>query len=151
MQLPAHNTPQFEWGRTRMPRQPQPVPPIFEPEVAARAIEWAAHHRRRQLYVGWPTVQAIVGNKLAPGLADRYLARTGVDAQQTDEPVDPARPDNLFESVAGDFGARGRFSAESRERSLLLEATLRRGRLAAAGAAAAGGLLAAFLARRGRD
>src|SRR5436305_14196320 len=84
VQLPAMNTPQFTWGRTRMPRHPQPVPPIFQPEVAAEAIAYAAEHAPRELYVGWPTVKAIVGNKLAPGLADRYLAKAGFDSQQTD-------------------------------------------------------------------
>ena len=101
VQLPALNTPQFTWSRAKLPRAPQPVPPIFQPEVAADAIVWAARHPRRELMVGWPTVRAIVGNAIAPGLADRYLARNGYDAQQTDEPVDPDRPDNLFEPVAG--------------------------------------------------
>ena len=93
VQLPALNTPQFTWSRAKMPRQPQPVPPIFQPEVAAEAIVCAADHPRRELMVGWPTVKAIVGNAVAPGLADRYLADTGYDAQQTDEPLDaePAR------------------------------------------------------------
>src|SRR5438105_3792296 len=109
VQLPALNTPQFSWGRTRMPRHPQPVPPIFEPEVAAEAIAYAAEHAPRELYVGWPTVKAIVGNKLVPRLADRYLARTGFDSQQTDEPVDADRPDNLFEPAPGAYGAHGIF------------------------------------------
>src|SRR5919199_155521 len=80
VQLPALNTPQFSWVKSRLPREPQPVPPIFQPEVAARAIYWAAHNDRRELYVGWPTVKAIVGNKAAPGLADWYLAPLGDDA-----------------------------------------------------------------------
>src|SRR5439155_121824 len=87
------------WARTRMPREPQPVPPIYQPEVAAKAIVWAARHPRRELMVAWPTVKAILGNAVAPGLADRYLARSGYDAQQRDEPLDPARPDNLFTAV----------------------------------------------------
>jgi NAD(P)-dependent dehydrogenase (short-subunit alcohol dehydrogenase family) len=154
VQLPAHNTPQFSWGRTRMPRRPQPVPPIFQPEVAAEAIEWAARHRRRQIYVGWPTVKAIFGNKLAPGIADRYLARTGFDAQQTDEPVAREQRDNLFESVPGDVAAHGRFDERAHERSIVLEADLRRDWLAlAAGAAtaAAGALLLAGNVRRKPD
>src|SRR5207302_7066630 len=105
VQLPALNTPQFTWARTRMPKEPQPVPPIFQPEVAAKAIVWAARNPRRELMVGWPTVKAILGNAVAPSLGDRYLARTGYDAQQTDEPVSPDRPDNLFEPVEGDRGA----------------------------------------------
>ena len=87
VQLPGMNTPQFDHCLSKMPRHPMPVPPIFEPEVAARAIYWAAHHRRRELYVGFPTVYTIIGNKLAPWLAERYLARTAVDGQQTDRAV----------------------------------------------------------------
>src|SRR6266704_132303 len=89
VQMPALNTPQFSWVKSRLPRKPQPVPPIFQPEVAAEAIFWAAHHDRPEVYVGWPTVEAIVGNKVAPRLADHYLARTGYDSQQTNEPADP--------------------------------------------------------------
>src|SRR5689334_4240500 len=91
VQMPALNTPQFDWCKTRMPRAPQPVPPIFKPEVAADAIVWAARHPRRELYVGWPSVKAIWANKIAPGLLDRYLARTCYDAQMTDEPVSAER------------------------------------------------------------
>jgi short-subunit dehydrogenase len=108
VQLPAVNTPQFDWTRTRMPRQAQPVPPIYQPEVAADAIIWAAGQRRREVLVGWPTVEATVGNTLAPGYVDRYLARVGYDSQQTAEPVAPNRPDNLFEPVHRDAGAHGR-------------------------------------------
>ena len=129
VQLPAHNTPQFSWGRTRMPRHPQPVPPIFQPEVAAEAIEYAAYHHPRQLYVGWSAVKAIVGNKLAPGLVDRYLARQGYDAQQTSEPVDDNRPDNLFEPAPGDFAAHGIFDTQARRTSKLLQIRLALGRL----------------------
>jgi hypothetical protein len=118
VQLPAMNTPQFEWVRSRLPREPQPVPPIFQPEVAARAIYWAAHHRRREMSVGWPTVKAIYGNALAPGLGDWYLARNGYDAQQTDEPVRPDRQDNLWAPVPGDHGAHGRFDATARAFSI---------------------------------
>ncbi len=97
--LPAMNTPQFSWCRTRLPRHPQPVPPIFEPEVAAEAIYWAAHHKRREVFVGGPTVKAIYGQDVAPGFADWYLGTNGYDAQQTSQPVSPDRPDNLFEPV----------------------------------------------------
>ena len=115
VQMPALNTPQFGWVKSRLPRKAQPVPPIFQPEVAAEAIVWASHHDRRELTVGWPTVEAIVGNKIAPGWLDAYLARTCFDAQMTDEPEDPGRPDNLWEPVdAGrDHGAHGTFDDRS--------------------------------------
>src|ERR671924_421859 len=104
VQLPALNTPQFDWCRTRLPNRPQPVPPIFQPEVAARAIAWAATHRRRgELLVGGPTLKVVLGNKLAAGLGDRYLARTGYDSQQTDEPIAADREDNLFEPVPTEY------------------------------------------------
>src|SRR5438034_7511589 len=130
VQMPALNTPQFSWVKSRLPRKAQPVPPIFQPEVAAAAIYWAAHHDRRELYVGWPTVKAVVGNKLVPGLADRYLARTGYDAQQTGEPADPNRPDNLFAPAPGDFAAHGVFDREAKTASALLRLRLALGRLA---------------------
>ena len=115
--LPALNTPQFEWALNKMPRRPQPVPPIFEPEVAARAIYFAATHRRREVWVGWPTVKAIVANKLAPGLLDRYLARQGYEGQLSAEPRSADAPANLFEPVEGDWGAHGRFDDRARARS----------------------------------
>lgn len=107
--LPAVNTPQFEWIRSRMPNQPQPVPPIYQPEVIARAIYWSAHHDRRESLVGITTVGAVWANKFIPGLIDRYLARTGYQSQQTDEPIPQHRPDNLMQPVQMDFGAHGRF------------------------------------------
>jgi short-subunit dehydrogenase len=113
VQLPALNTPQFDWVKSRLPREPQPVPPIYDPEIAAEAIVWAAAHRRRELSVGLPTVAAIWGDKIAPGLLDRYLASRGYTAQQTDQPVDPDRRDNLWEPVSGDHGAHGRFGSRS--------------------------------------
>lgn len=113
VQLPAVNTPQFEWIKSRMPRHPQPVPPIFQPEVIARAIVWASEHDRRELWVGLPTVKAIVGNKIIPGLLDHYLAWVGYSSQQTDEPLDPNRPDNLFEPVPGGYSAHGRFDRQA--------------------------------------
>jgi NAD(P)-dependent dehydrogenase (short-subunit alcohol dehydrogenase family) len=124
--LPAMNTPQFSWCRTRLPRHPQPVPPIFEPEVAAEGIYWAAHHSRRELLVGGPTFEAVVGNKVAPDVLDYYLARTGYDAQQTSEPVDPDRPNNLFEPVTGNWGAHGIFANRSKNYSSQLWATTHR-------------------------
>ena len=118
VQLPAMNTPQFSWCRTRLPRRPQPVPPIYQPEVAAEAIVWAAHHKRREVNVGTSTDKAIWANKVAPGLLDSYLARHAYEAQQTDRSVDPQRPDNLFAPVPGDFGTHGVFDKAARERSL---------------------------------
>lgn len=116
--LPAVNTPQFSWCRTRLPRHPQPVPPIFEPEVPARAIYWAAHHKRREVFVGTPTLKAIYGQDVAPSFADWYLGETGYNSQQTQQPVSPDRPDNLFTPVPGDFSARGIFSDRAKTFSL---------------------------------
>ena len=126
VQLPALNTPQFEWVKNRLPRRPQPIPPIFQPEVAARSIYWAAHHRRRELHVSFSSVKAIVGNKIFPGFLDKYLARYGYDAQQTSEPADPNRPDNLWNPIPKDFGAHGRFDKQAHSRSLHLWATTHR-------------------------
>jgi hypothetical protein len=143
VQLPALNTPQFQWSRLRFERQPQPVPPIYQPEVAAEAIRFAAHGNRREVWVGGSTVLLLFGNKLAPAVGDWYLARTGFDSQFTDEPVDPDRPDNLYEPLPGDFGAHGLFDRRARAHSWQLRATKRRGRLALGAAALlAGGLLA---------
>jgi NAD(P)-dependent dehydrogenase (short-subunit alcohol dehydrogenase family) len=147
VQLPALNTPQFSWARTKMARKPQPVPPIFQPEVAADAIVWAARNRRRELHVGWPTVRTVYGNKLAPALGDLYLGQTGFESQLRDEPVEPDRDDNLFHSVSGSFGAHGEFDDGARPRSLHLWTTLHRRGLALA-AAATGALAALALARR---
>jgi NAD(P)-dependent dehydrogenase (short-subunit alcohol dehydrogenase family) len=138
VQMPALNTPQFNWVKSRLPRQPQPVPPIYQPEIAADAIVFAAEHRRRELYVGGSTATVIAGNKLAPGLGDRYLARTGVESQMTDEPVDPDRPHNLWAPLPGDHGAHGAFDDRARSRSWQLEATMHRGWLALAGFAGVG-------------
>jgi NAD(P)-dependent dehydrogenase (short-subunit alcohol dehydrogenase family) len=124
--LPALNTPQFEWARSRLPRRAQPVPPIFQPEVAARAIVWASRHQRREVWVGGATVKAIIADKVAPGLADRYLARTGYAAQQTDEVADPDRGDNLWQPAAGDYAAHGRFDDRARDWSAQLWATTHR-------------------------
>jgi NAD(P)-dependent dehydrogenase (short-subunit alcohol dehydrogenase family) len=118
VQLPALNTPQFGWVKSRLPRNAQPVPPIFQPEVAADAIVHAVHHYRPEWYVGWSTVQAIIGNKIAPTLADWYLARTGYEAQQHDGSADPDRPHNLWESVSGNHGAHGDFGDQARSSSL---------------------------------
>ena len=114
VQLPAINTPQFDWARNKLPYRPRPLSPIFEPQVAAEAIVYAAHARRREVRVGAPTVAAILANKLAPGLLDRFLARRGYTGQLSREAADPAQPDNLFEPLVDDHGASGRFSAQAR-------------------------------------
>ena len=132
VQMPALNTIQFDWVKSRLRRRAQPVPPIFEPEVGAKAVYWAAHHNRREVFVGMPTVAAIEGNKIAPGLLDRYLGKTGYDSQQTSEPEDPNRPNNLWEPVSGDHGAHGRFGDRSHPRSYELWATRYRNWIAAA-------------------
>jgi NAD(P)-dependent dehydrogenase (short-subunit alcohol dehydrogenase family) len=149
VQMPALNTPQFGWVKSRLPRKPQPVPPIFQPEVAARAIVYAAHHKRREIYVGWPTVKAVVGNKVAAGYADHYLARNGYDSQQRDGLADPDRPDNLWEPVPGDHGAHGDFDDRAMEHSSQLWANTHRGLVALAGIAGIAGAL--FLRARKRE
>jgi short-subunit dehydrogenase len=124
--MPALNTPQFGWVKSRLHYKAQPVPPIFQPEVGAKAVYWAAHHSRRELYVGLSTVEAIVGNKIAPQLLDYYLGRTGYDSQQTSEPEDPNRPNNLWKPVPGDHGAHGVFDSRANEKSWELRASLNR-------------------------
>ncbi len=149
VQLPAINTPQFNVSKTTLPKHPQPVPPIYQPEVAARAIYWAAHHRRREVWVGASSAIVIAGNKLLPGLGDWYLAKTGYDSQQTDTPVDPDRPNNLYEPVAGDHGAHGIFDDEAHEKSPQFWTTRHRAALLAGGAALMGAAALAVL--KGRD
>ncbi|MBV8841820.1 MAG: short-chain dehydrogenase, partial [Bryobacterales bacterium] len=144
--LPAMNTPQFSWCKSKLPNHPQPVPPIYEPEVAARAIYWAAHHHRRELYVGLPTAKAIYAEKFDPGYADRYLGETGYEAQQTDQPVSWNRPNNLFEPVEGDWGARGIFSDRASDASEETWLQEHRGAIGAAAGLAALGLF--LLAKR---
>ncbi|MFB9122670.1 SDR family NAD(P)-dependent oxidoreductase [Paraburkholderia dipogonis] len=115
--LPALNTPQFDWALNKMGKKAQPVAPIYEPEVAARAIFFAATHRRRQVWVGFSTVKAILANRIAPTWIDRYLAKAGYDGQLTDEPLEPDARGNLFDPVPGDYGAHGRFDKQARPRS----------------------------------
>ncbi len=118
VQMPALNTPQFGWVKSRLPHKAQPVPPIYQPEVAARAIYYAAHHaERREYYPAWSSVKAIYGNKIIPSLLDHYLARVGYDAQQHDGPEDPSRPNNLWEPLPGDHGAHGTFDNRARSHS----------------------------------
>ena len=149
VQMPALNTPQFGWSRNRMDKRPQPVPPIFQPEVAARAIVWASEHHRKEVYVGRSTVLAIVGDKLASAAADRSLARTGYSAQLTSEPDDNGRPDNLLEPVDADCdnGMHGRSDAEASDGDAANWFMTHR-HLATAAAAGAGAAAATWLARR---
>ncbi len=140
VQLPALNTPQFELARSKMPRRARPVAPIYEPEVAADAIVFAAGRGRREVWAGGSTVATILGQRIAPGLGDLYLARTGYEAQQSDEP-ETERPDNLFEPVPADHGAHGRFSAEAKSRSVQLWATKHRGVVGLLAGLALAGLL----------
>ena len=132
VQLPAVNTPQFRWVKSRFPNKAQPVPPIFQPEVVAEGIAWAADNPRatRELIIGWPALKAIMGNKLAPSYADRVLSRSGFEAQQIDEPEDPDRPHTLWEPVdgpgGGDHGAHGAFDDRARDSSWQLWATTHR-------------------------
>lgn len=146
VQLPAHNTPQFRWVKSRLPNEAQPVPPIFQPEVAAEAIVFAADHDRREVWVGWPTVKAIAGNRIAPWYADHYLAEHGYDSQQTNEPKDPDRSNNLWEPVPGDHGAHGVFGNRARPHSSQWWLTKHRRLLGTGAAVAAAGIgLAALL------
>ncbi|HVW27466.1 MAG TPA: SDR family oxidoreductase [Polyangiaceae bacterium] len=141
--LPAVNTPQFSWSRAKLPRKPQPVPPIFQPEVAADGIVFAATHRRRALWVGWPVAEAVIGEDVAPALVDRYLADNGYDSQQTDERIQPHRKDNLFEPLPGDHGAHGEFDGVARTRSAELFFTKHRNSLIAAAVLLTGASVAA--------
>jgi NAD(P)-dependent dehydrogenase (short-subunit alcohol dehydrogenase family) len=155
VQLPAVNTPQFDWVLTRLRKQPQPVPPIYQPEVAARAIAYAADHPgRREYWVGGSTAATLLANAVAPGILDRYLARTGFQSQQTDQPHRADAPANLWEPADDtgepDHGAHGRFDDRATSRSAQLWASQHHG-LIAAGAAtvlAGAGALAARLRRR---
>jgi NAD(P)-dependent dehydrogenase (short-subunit alcohol dehydrogenase family) len=118
VQLPALNTPQFDWGKSYLPQRVQPLPPIYQPELAADAILFAASHRRREIYVGMQTVKVMWGNKLIAGWIDRILARRGYEGQQTSEPEDPSRPDNLWEPVEGYSDSHGRFGSSAQPTSL---------------------------------
>ena len=150
VQLPGVNTTQFNWCRSKLPKHPQPVPPIYQPEIPAEAVYWAAHHHRRELRVGYTAVEAILGSKIAPGLADRYLARTAFSGQQVqDMPVSGDRPDNLFSPVPELAATHGMFDKLAKRRSPQLWANTHRAAVAgvALGAAAVGaaGIAAARL------
>ena len=151
IQLPAVNTPQFSWVKSRLPNKAQPVPPIYQPEVIADAVVWCSGRDKRELYLGWPAVEAIVGNKLSANFADHYLARNGFESQQTDEPEDPNRPNNLYNPVDADedHGCHGSFDARATDSSPLFWAEKHRVSLAASvGALAAAAGLGYWLARR---
>jgi NAD(P)-dependent dehydrogenase (short-subunit alcohol dehydrogenase family) len=146
--LPSVNTPQFDQVRAKVPVRIRPVPPVFEPEVAARAIVWAAHHpRRRAITVGGSSLQVIFGNRVAPGLLDRILSKKGYSGQLEDAPADPNRPDNLWSPVPGDLGAHGRFGEEAKDKSPQTWLTTHRALLGAVCAVGAGSLA---LLRSGR-
>ena len=148
VQLPAMNTPQFSWVKSRLSRKSQPVPPIYQPEIGADAVLFAARSHRRELYVGYPTVEAIIGDKLAPGLGDWYLARNGYEAQQTNEPEEADRRDNLWEPVPGDHGAHGPFGDRAVTSSSQLWLNKNRDLLAMAGAGLVGLLFATLVTRK---
>jgi NAD(P)-dependent dehydrogenase (short-subunit alcohol dehydrogenase family) len=146
VQMPAVNTPQFSWVRSRLPKQPQPVPPIYQPELAARGVAYAADNPRRRIYwVGGTTAATLVANRTAPALLDRYLAKTGYKSQQTGQPPGRDRPDNLSQPADGpqgdDYGARGEFSDRARDRSLQLWMSQHAGPVAGAGVVAGVALL----------
>jgi NAD(P)-dependent dehydrogenase (short-subunit alcohol dehydrogenase family) len=143
VQLPALNTPHFSVVKSRLPRHPQPVPPIYQPELAAQAILFAADEAdRRELWVGGSTVRTLLADKVVPGLLDRYLARTGYQAQQSDARADPARPDNLWEPVPGDRGIHGVFDDQARAESVQFSLARHKNLLLG------GALAAALVARR---
>jgi NAD(P)-dependent dehydrogenase (short-subunit alcohol dehydrogenase family) len=148
VQLPAMNTPQFSWVKSRLPRKPQPVPPIYQPEIGAEAVLFAARNDRRELYVGYPTVEAIVGDKIAPSLGDWYLARNGYESQQTSEPTEADRRDNLWEPIPGDHDAHGTFGDRAISFSSQLWLTKNRNWLAMAAAGLAGVVIATLLKRK---
>jgi NAD(P)-dependent dehydrogenase (short-subunit alcohol dehydrogenase family) len=147
VQMPAMNTPQFDWAMSRLPHQTQPVPPIFQPEVGADAVHHAVRHDvGREFLVAWPTVKAVVGEKLVPGYIDRKLGREGYQGEQTNEPADPDRPSNLWNPAPGDYAAHGRFDDRSKDTSVELWLAKRKPWLALGGAVLLG---AALGARRG--
>ena len=142
VQMPALNTPQFDWARNKTGTRPQPVPPIYQPELAAEAIVFAAHAERREIYVGGSSVQVILGNKIMPGLLDRYLAKKGYSGQLTQEPVASDAPDNLYKPVPRDYGAHGRFDRQASGWSAQFWLTRHRSALlAGAGLAAAAAMV----------
>ena len=155
VQMPAVNTPQFSWVLSRLSRHPQPVPPIYQPEFAARGVLYATDHpRRREYWVGASTMGTLAANAIAPGLLDRYLGRTGIKSQQTKHPQEPDGPVNLWEPADGpasrDFGARGVFDAKAHTRDPQLWASHHHGLLGAAAAGISATVGAALLWARRR-
>jgi NAD(P)-dependent dehydrogenase (short-subunit alcohol dehydrogenase family) len=146
IQLPGVNTTQFTWGRTKLPKQTTPVPPIYQPEIAADAVHHAAYQRRRQIYVGIPTVKTILGERTAPWLLDHILAKQGFTSQMTDQPLNPEGHDNLFEPIETDRGSHGPFDDQAKSSSLQYEFVKHRAVVASATAAAA--ITAGVLATR---
>jgi NAD(P)-dependent dehydrogenase (short-subunit alcohol dehydrogenase family) len=150
VQLPALNTPQFDVVLSRLANRVQPMPPIYQPEVAARAIVWASMHRRREVWVGGSTTATLLANQVAPGLLDRYLGRTAYQLQQTTRRADPEQPANLWTSVPGDRGAHGSFDHRAHPRSAQFWASRHQGLLASAAALAGAGAAAMRLTRTKR-
>lgn len=153
VQLPGVNTPQFDWIKTNLPMQPKPASPPYQPEIAARAIRFAAYHRRKSVKLGWPTLEAIWGDRIASPLLDRWLAVTAISGQQSDKPIMPGRANNLYQPLAGDHGAHGRFDETARTRSSQFWLSRHRAAIAAAGGiatAAGAAILAALRKHRSR-
>lgn len=148
VQLPALNTTQFGWVLSKLPNKPRPMGKVYQPEVAARAIVFAAAHNRRNIMVGFPTYKAVIGNKIAPWYADWVLARTGFDGQQTDVPADPNRPNNVWEPVPGDQGTYGEFKDIATNKSFTLWATMNRGLVRTVAGILMAGVVLALNARK---
>ncbi len=148
VQMPALNTPQFDWCKTTFDKKPQPVPPIYQPEVAADAIHYAAFNNKREMYVGMSTAVIVNGNKFFPGYGDKYLAKNGFNSQLTDQPIDKNRPNNLYEPVEGDFGTHGDFDDMSKGKSWQLKVDKNKSLIGAAAAGiAAATVLGTFIKR----
>jgi NAD(P)-dependent dehydrogenase (short-subunit alcohol dehydrogenase family) len=150
VQLSAFNTPQFDWARNKLPGRVQPVPPIFQPELAGDAILHASLEPRREIWVGWPAVKSILSTRTLPGLGDHLAARMAYEGQQAPQAAPDDRPDNLFAPVPGRFGAHGRFDDRSRQSSLQWQLSKHRQGLAAVALIALGGMTASWLSRRDR-
>jgi short-subunit dehydrogenase len=131
VQLPAMNTTQFGFVKSRLPYKPRPMGTIYQPEIAAEVVEYASRHNRREYYVGWPTVKAIIGNKIAPWYADWLLSRNGYEGQMTTEPEDPSKKHNLWKPLPGDHGAHGKFDHKAKSFSIATWASLHKGSIAA--------------------
>ncbi len=154
VQMPAVNTPQFSWVLTRLPRHPQPVPPIYQPEMAARAVVYAADHpNRREYWVGSSTAATLAANAIMPGVLDRYLARTGIGSQQTPDPEDPDSPTNLWQPAdrPSDFGAHGAFDDKAKKTDPQLWASQHHGTLLTALGSAGAAVAAVIVGRRRRS